>query len=265
MSGKYSKKKKKSLWPVAILMVLVLGLFAGMWFLASRDQSEMPLPQETQSQPQTQPTQVIETTEASTEPPYTFEQEVEGVTSFVLDKTLEITRYGKYIGVYMEDGSDEFVENVMMIQISNTGDMAIQYAKITITGPAGDASFVLTTLLPGQTMVVLESNRKPYSDQDIYTEARVDNLAVFGEEPSLYEDKIQIQPLDGGFNISNISGEDITGQICIYFKDAAGDMLYGGITYVVRLNGLVAGEIRQIMSANFTDDGSRVMFVQIIE
>ncbi len=238
-----------------ILLVLVMALFGALWFLASRDQEEMPLPQQT--------TEAAESTEIQTEPPYTFEQEVEGVTSFQLGDGLNIRRYGKYIGLYMEDGSDEFVENVMMIEVENTSEYAIQYAKITVTGPAGDASFVLTTLLPGQTIVVLEANRKAYSEQDVYTEAGLDNLALFNEEISLYEDKIQIQPLEGGFNITNISGEDITGQISIFFKDAAGDMLYGGITYVVRLDGLASGEVRQIMSENFTGDNSRVMFVQI--
>ena len=267
MSGKYSKKKKKSLWPVVILLVLVMALFATLWFLASRDQEEMPLPQQTQPVQTTEAienTEAPESTEIQTEPPYTFQQEVEGVTSFNLGEGLNIRRYGKYIGLYMEDGSDDFVENVMMIEVENTSEYAIQYAKITVTGPAGDASFVLTTLLPGQTIVVLEANRKAYSEQDIYTEASMDNLAFFNEEISLFEDKIQIQPLEGGFNITNISGEDITGQICVYFKDVAGDMLYGGITYVTRLDGLAAGEIRQVMSANFTGENSRVMFVQIV-
>ena len=261
MRGKYSKKKNMSgMGAVLIVLVLILGLFACLWLAASKTRDEMPLPEDTQYQ--TRPTQVPETSVPTV--PYTFQQEVEGVTSFNLGEGLNIRRYGKYIGLYMEDGSDDFVENVMMIEVENTSEYAIQYAKITVTGPAGDASFVLTTLLPGQTIVVLEANRKAYSEQDIYTEASMDNLAFFNEEISLFEDKIQIQPLEGGFNITNISGEDITGQICVYFKDVAGDMLYGGITYVTRLDGLAAGEIRQVMSANFTGENSRVMFVQIV-
>lgn len=260
MRGKYTKKKKTGgIWSVLILLVIVLGLFAALWILASREPEEMPLPTEPE---QTAP--AAETTETETEPPYTFEQEAEGVTSFTLGPGLEITRYGKYIGVYMEDGTDEFVTNVMMIQVENTTDQAIQYAKITVTGPAGDAVFTLTTLLPGQSMVVLEAGRKPYNEGDVYTEAAVENLAVFPEMPGLLEDQIEIQPLEGGFNITNISGADITGDIQVYFKDMAGDVLYGGITYVCRIEGgMKAGEVRQIMSANFTEKGSRVIFVKV--
>lgn len=260
MRGKYAKKKKKSgIWPVLVLVLLILAVFAVLAVLANRDQEQMPLPTEPEES-----TAQPETTVAPTEHPYTFEQEAEGVTSFVLAQGLEITRYGKYIGVYMEDGSDEFVSNVMMIQVENTSEQAIQYAKITVSGPAGDAVFTLTTLMPGQSIVVLETARKPYSDGDVYTEATLDNLAVFQDTPSLMEDQILIQPLEGGFNITNISGADITGDIQVYFKDIAGEMLYGGITYVCRIEGgMKADEVKQIMSANFTETGSCVVFIKV--
>lgn len=267
MSGKYQKKKKKSsgLWTVLVLLAVVLGLFVALWIVAGNEAEEMPLPTgpEETAAPETTAAQP-DATGISTEPPYTFEEEEEGFTGFTLERGLEILRYGKYVGIYMEDGSDEFVTNVMMIEVHNGGEEAIQYAKITVSGPAGDAVFTLTTLMPGDTMVVLEAERKSYENTDEYTEARLDNIAVFAETPSLMEDQVQIQPLDGGFNITNISGEDITGEIAVYFKDMAGDMYYGGITYVCRIEGgLKADEVKQIMSANFTDTNSQVVFVKI--
>lgn len=268
MSGKYTKKKKKSgFLRAAIPLALVLGLIALLWILASREEVSMPTPtepQETTAAPEI-PEQTTTIGETVTEPPYTFEQELEGLTSFSLEGGLEIARFGKYIGVYMEDGSDEFVENVMMILVENNGSQAVQYAKIVLSGPSGDALFELTTLLPGESMVVLEAERKPYSNGDVYTEATLENVALFSEIPSTLADQLQIQPLESGFNITNISGADITGEIAVYFKDVTGDTLYGGITYVARVQGLAAGEVKQIMSANFTQKGSRVVFVKITE
>ena len=197
---------------------------------------------------------------------YTFTPEEEGVTAFTLENGLAVRRYGSYIGVYMEDGSDEFVRDTMMIVVENTGDRAIQYAKIFLSGEAGEAQFALTTLKPGDSMVVLEANRKSYGPGDVYTQARAENVAFFTEERTLEEDRLEIQPLEGGFNIRNISGADIGGEIAVYFKDVAGDMFYGGITYVCRIKeGLKDGEIRQIMSSNFTASGSEVVFVRISE
>jgi len=190
----------------------------------------------------------------------------EGRTSFSLPNDLEVTKMGAYTGLYMEDGSDDLVSGVMMIIVQNNGDQALQYAEITLSGPVGDARFKLSTLKPGEQMVVLEADRKAYQKTDVYTDAVSDKVAVFGEPISLQEDKLQIQPLEGGFNITNISGQDISGKITVYFKDFADDMLYGGITYRGNIEGgLKAGEIRQIMSGNFSASGSRVVFVTIAE
>lgn len=262
MSGKKKSNQNTRGW--ILWVVLVLAAFAAGFLILG----PMILNQDAPKPPKGDTTETTEAGETipdpSAEPPYTFVEEVEGVTSFTLDQGLEVTRYGKYIGLYMEDGSDDFVTDVMMIEVKNTGDRDIQYAQITLTGPAGDAEFTLSTLKPGDSMVVLEANRKSYADGDEYTEASAKNVAFFSEPLSLMEDQLLIQPLEGGFNITNISGADITGDIAVYFKDVAGEQYYGGITYVCRIEGgMKDGEIRQIMSANFTDSGSEVVFVRI--
>ena len=79
---------------------------------------------------------------------------------------------------------------------------------------------------------------------------------------SIHADVLKLQGLDGALNITNISGEDITGDIVIYYKNSSSDMYYGGITYRVRLEGgLKDGEIRQIMSDHYSTSGSEVLFV----
>lgn len=128
------------------------------------------------------------------------------------------------------------------------------------------ALFKLSTLNPGETVMVLESNRKSYDEDVEYTTATAQNVVFFTEELTTYEDKLQIQPLDGGFNITNISEEDITGEIMVYFKDYVDNMLYGGITYRGRIEGgLKSGEICQIMTDNFSESNTKVMFITITE
>ena len=83
-------------------------------------------------------------------------------------------------------------------------------------------------------------------------------------EPSLLQDHLKIQSLDGAMNITNISGEDITGDIVIYYKNAAADLLYGGITYRITVRGgLKKDEVRQISVSHLSAVGSRVMFITI--
>lgn len=173
---------------------------------------------------------------------------------------MTVTDIGSYTGAYVEDGTNEVVSGVMMAVVTNSGDQTIQYAQFQLTDGEKTAAFSLSTLPPGESVVVLEQSRMGYAAG--LTQAVVQNVALFQTEPTLCEDKIKIQALDGVLNITNISGEDITGNVIIYYKNSSADMLYGGITYrVVISGGMKAGEIKQGTANHFSTSGSRVMFV----
>ena len=179
-----------------------------------------------------------------------------------LGNGLVITDIGKYTGIYMEDGTDELLSGILMMVVTNTNDVDLQYAEIELILRDGSASFSLTTLPAGASAVLLEMNRMEYDSSEPYDNAVTNHVAWFSEPLSLHEDRIQIQALDGVMNISNISDADITGDIVIYYKNCSADMFYGGITYRVRITGgLGTGEIRQIKADHFSENGSKVMFV----
>ena len=181
-----------------------------------------------------------------------------------LGNDLQITDIGGYTGIYMEDGTDEVVSGVLMMVVTNTGDTTVQYASITMPAGDADAKFELTTLPAGKSVVLLEKNRMAYDKNYAYTTAIAENTAFFPQEPSLMEDKLKLQILDGAINVTNISGEDISGEIVIYYKNSATDLYYGGITYRSRITGgIAAGEIRQVMGGHLSQSGTAVMFVTI--
>ena len=181
--------------------------------------------------------------------------------SINLGNGMYITEVGKYTGVYMEDGSDEIIPDVLMITVENKGQEAIQYAEVLM--PAGDkeAFFSMSTLTPGSKMILLEQNRMEYVEES-YTTAIAKNVVVFSKELGLCEDKVKIQILDGVINITNVSGKDIDEDIIIYYKNSAEDVFYGGITYRARIEGgLEKGEVEQIMVSHCSQTGSTIMFV----
>ena len=176
---------------------------------------------------------------------------------------LYITNVAKYTGIFMEDGTDEIVSGVLMIVVENTDDTDIRLAEIEMSVGKQTASFKLTTLPAGESMVLLETSRMQYTDMD-FTTAIAKNVVLFQEPLSCCEDKIKIQILGSALNITNISGSDITGDVVIYYKNASSDMLYGGITYRVTVTGgLKAGEIKQLTGSHFSASGSRIMFATI--
>ena len=258
--AKYLKKKKNKRTPLVITIIvlsLVLVLLALLaWGLYNTKEA----PAE-----QTDESGIRDAADESSGQD-TIPAQIDGVTlqEYSLGKGLTLVEVGKYTGVYMEDGTDEIVSNVLMVIVRNDGEQNIQYAELTLPTAAGEAKFSLSTLPVGESMVLLEQNRMAWSDDENYTNVTAQNIAPFTDSMDLCEDLLSIQALDGVVNITNISGADISGDIVIYYKNASSDLLYGGITYRVRLEGgLKADEIRQITASHFSENGSRIMFVTV--
>lgn len=270
MRGKFEAPRKKSRKAPWIILLVILLAVAGVvvWAFLPEWTGQVE-PEQTVPDQQIQQPAEPEQPEAPVEQPEPEETEPEAPVEeetwlFAVDNNLVIEEIGSYTGAYVEDGTDEPVENVMYILVKNRGAQALQYAKLTVTGDAGDAQFEMTTLLPGETMLVLEANRKTYTAGDGYASVRSENLAYFQTEPQTYADQLWIQPLEGGLNVKNISDEAIDGDIMIYFKNYEDGMYVGGITYTGTVkNGLEAGEIRQLMSTHFTESKTAVVFVNI--
>lgn len=179
-------------------------------------------------------------------------------------KGLQVMKIGSYTGLFMEDGSNDVLSRIMMIIVTNNGSKTVQYAEIELTDGEKTAQFTLSTLPPGESVVLLEKNRMLYADGKDLTQTTIRNVAMFHQEPTLCEDQLKIQALNGVLNVTNISGKDIEGDIVIYYKNAASDLLYGGITYRATIKGgIKADEIKQIAASHFTPKGSRIMWVTV--
>ena len=199
--------------------------------------------------------------DGSTPPAY------EGSISLNVGSGLRIVDIGAYTGMYMEDGSNEVVSGVLMCIVTNEGDRAVEYAQLQLHDGEKEIPFTLTALLPGRSVVLLAQDKTAYDKDAAYTATVAESVAFFANEPSLQADRLQIQGLDGGMNITNISDADITGDVVIYYKNAASDgLLYGGITYRTRISGgIKAGELKQGMTEHFSVSGSEVLFITVAE
>ena len=262
MSAKKNNKKsgkRTVLWIVIAVEILLLAAALVVWWAFSYSEKAENAPA---VQPGIEATVPEETAPEATTPPPVVEEMVD--TTAYLDDHLQIINVGAYTGMYVEDGTDEVVSGVLMLVVKNFSKEAVQYAEITLPTENGDAKFTLSTLPAGESCVLLEQSRMQHTGSEDITRAVSDNVAVFSEELSLQEETLKFQVLDGAINITNISGEDIAGDIVVYYKNAAADLYYGGITYRVRIEGgLKADEIRQIMASHFSESGSKLMFVTI--
>lgn len=176
---------------------------------------------------------------------------------------LVIVRSDAFSGVYMEDGSDEIVRDLLMVVLENRSTEALQYARIVLDYTDGEAVFEVTNLPAGEQVVLLEKNRMPWPGE-VPLGGHVE-MQAFVEAFELHEDIFRITTADGVINVKNITREDITGDIFVYYKNVGGGLYYGGITYRARIQGgLKAGEIAQVMTGHYDADASEILMVSYV-
>ena len=257
--GKFEKekpKKKKNLSRMLILVlcvVLVLILLTATIITIIVDWKKTPdleIPGETNSA--TQPEEAVpevEDIQAQTEAPVKLEE------------NLQIRRIANYAGIYMEDGKDDTVSNVMMIILENTSEQDLQLARVSVVYDDFTAEFEVTNLPAGESVVALEKNRMSMPQKE-YQSISVRNVIFFDEKMTCMDDQIEIIGGNGYLEVKNISGADIAGPVYIYYKNSAVDLLYGGITYRATIqDGLKADEAVRTLTGHYSEGNSRIVHV----
>lgn len=249
--GKYSKKQKNNIGRILLLMLLAVVLVFLIWLISLIGWSKAPLLEQvdvTTTDTQQETTRPVQTLPPQPDP-------------MVLSDELQILSVSKYAGMYMEDGTNEIVLDVMMIILENTGTQDLQLARISIRYPDATAEFEVTNLPAGEKIVLLEKNRMAMTAEEPLS-AVVRNVVFFPENMKLQEESIRISGSNGSMEITNISGEDISGDIYVYYKNSETDLLYGGITYRTSVKGgLKAGETILIPAGHYSPDTSRILMV----
>lgn len=266
--GKYSQKKRKHkkssspvMWIViACCIALPVAVIAISWIL--QNQPAAPATPTTTTAPNT-PTVLVPTFPTVPDTP-TQPNEVT-VEYPYLNENLSIEHIGAYSGIYMEDGTDDTVSNVLMITVKNTGTQDLQLAHIELQYTNFTAFFQATNLPAGETVVLLDTNRQGYVEE-LPKYGLVNDMVFFPEPMSLQEDLIRVSGGNGYVEVTNISGADINGTIIIYYKNSTSDVLYGGITYRVRItNGIPAGQTVRVMSRHYHPDRCSIIMVTCSE
>lgn len=189
------------------------------------------------------------------------EQKNEQNQKIALGSEVFISSIAPYIGAFVEDGTDEYIENALSITIENNGSKYIQLMNVAIDEKY---VFTVTTLLPGEKMIVLEKSRAKYTEEINVDNIVVSNIAFFDEEPSLHEELLEISGEDNLITIKNISGEEFSGGK-VFYKNKFKDKYIGGITYTGTIPALEKDETIMLNSAHYFKDSSELIFVTYAE
>jgi cytoskeletal protein RodZ len=192
-------------------------------------------------------------------------KETEKADQIVLsDPNLTVESIGAYSGSFIEDGSDEATKNVTAMLITNNSDQMLQVALIDFQVNSNEtASFKVTNLPAGTSTLVLESNKREFSDKDTYTYG---NAATgYMDQPTLEEDKVELKTENGKITLKNKTDKELK-RVYVYYKYVQiGGAYFGGITYRTPFENVGAGKEAEAVAAHFNPDSSQIMGVQILE
>lgn len=191
--------------------------------------------------------------------------ETEKAEQIVLsDPNLTVESIGAYSGSFIEDGSDEATKNVTAMLITNNSDQMLQVALIDFQVNSNEtASFKVTNLPAGTSTLVLESNKREFSDKDTYTYG---NAATgYMDQPTLEEDKVELKTENGKITLKNKTDKELK-TVYVYYKYMQiGGAYLGGITYRTPFENVGAGKEAEAVAAHFNPDSSQIMGVQILD
>lgn len=165
-----------------------------------------------------------------------------------------------YAGLFVEDGSDKTVSDVFCIRVKNTGSSDVQYAHITLSRGSESYEFDISTLPAGETLQALEVSGQTMPEKPAELTAAVTSYAPFTEPLSMHEDLFTVTTSESSITVTNNSGSDAA-QVYVYYKNASGDLLLGGITYRAGLTNLAAGESRSCYTSHYSEGSSKLLFV----
>lgn len=161
---------------------------------------------------------------------------------------LQFTQYGRYTGLFTEDGTDEYVENVAILLVTNISEVYLQYATVTFDISGAPAVFTVTGLNPGESAWVMEKNRLAIELDAVFT--HVDDIASFARDNRESSEDVTVILGDGTITVENGTGNDLKG-LYIYYKQRHTDGNFlGGITYRIPMGDLAAGETASAIAAH---------------
>lgn len=178
------------------------------------------------------------------------------------DPDLTVEAVGKYSGNYLEDGSDEPTADVAAMLITNHSDQMLQIAEITFqVNDTETAAFKVTNLPSGTSALVLEANKRPFSEEDSYVYGN--SASAYMEQPTLEEDKFELVTEKGKIILRNKTDQSYE-KVYVYYKYVQlGGAYLGGITYRTPFENVPAGGEAEAVASHFNPDSSQIMAVQI--
>ncbi len=165
---------------------------------------------------------------------------------------LSVTEIMPYSGKYVEDGSDEEVENIVAAVLSNTTETDYELVEFSVTTDKGTHRFSASTVKAGSTTTVLCRDRDNFENNESMQSFSIDVNAEYVNPISLAEGVLEIYRTGKTVSLKNAGDKELN-NIAVFYKQKNDIGYLGGITYKSTVNSLKPGEITQFHSEHLDE------------
>lgn len=175
--------------------------------------------------------------------------------------SLTLLELAVYEGPFVEDYSEDEVVDIAAILLRNDGPTLVNRAELSLHWDNGFYTFDARMIPAGQTVLALETDRKPYG-QHLWTDC-VCKQTTDSSANSSYRQLTVREIGRGEISVENISDEVLT-DICVYYKSflSPPGVYVGGIVYCVGISELEPGAAVSIEPWRYVSDYSRVVCIR---
>lgn len=170
-------------------------------------------------------------------------------TDVNVDGWLKITKIYEYNGK-------------LAVVAENVSDVDVEYALLTVKSRNNSFTFNVSALLRETKVVLICNEDIGFDSHEIYTGWKTENVVNFKKTPVMNNDKLEICVIDGSISIKNISGNDITSDILIYYKQKQDNLLNGNVTHRIRISRLEDGAQTYVKAEGLNENNCQIIFTE---
>ncbi|GEM_PF-6316796 len=173
----------------------------------------------------------------------TIDNKIENAAS----DSLSVVEIYSYSGKFIEDGSDEEVNDIIAAVLVNNTSTDYEYVEFTVTTDKATHKFSASTVKAGSVVTSLCKTKDKFEKNESMQSFDIGVKAEFSSPISFAEGVLETYNSDKTVSVKNVSGTALS-NICVYYKKKDDIGYFGGITFKRTISSLNSGEISQFYS-----------------
>ncbi len=149
----------------------------------------------------------------------------------------------------------------LAVVVENVSDSDVEYAVLTVKTKIEELTFNASALLSGTRALLICNENVTADPEGDYTAWEVENKILYENAPSMHKDKIEVAILNGSVSLKNISGEDISSDIYVYYKEKHEELLNGSYTGRFKIVGLKADSKTFVKAEKLNENNCQIIFI----